>query len=118
MEIGTIGRLHRREGDWVIIIVEHQGRDVRAIFRADEVMITGEGNAEMVAIREEVERRVLDDNPDSDGQPVYIRKNVSVIPADVTWVNHRHQVPVIVPQTVFEKITAQAERTTLTLTRP
>lgn len=111
----AIGRLHKFEGDFVLVIIEHDGRDIRATFRRDEVEVQGTGPREMVRIKETVVREVSEQ---IGGRTKMIKKEVPVVPHDAVWVKNRHQTPVVMSVGAIEGIVALAQASVVELTRP
>ncbi len=109
------GRLHRFENEWVLVILEHEGRDIRAIFRRDEVEMAGDGAAEIVGIKDFVQRKV--DVPTLEGVKK-VQKWVLVKPADAVWIKNRHQTPVVMSKAMKAKILQMTSDSILELTRP
>ena len=89
-----IGRLHRIEDKWVLVIVDHDGQDIRATFSRDQIEVVGEGSKEVLYVKE------------------------GTIPAEVSLVRNRHTTPVLMSPAVMEKIVEMAKGSSVVLGRP
>ena len=90
-----VGRLHKIEDSCALVILEHEGRDIRATIPLDGVTFH----------HHNTNHEVLEIKPDA-----------QIL--EVLWLKDRHNPPVVVPEKIEEQIVALAQKTVAVLKSP